>query len=148
MFYNNNDMRILAVDPGSKHIGVALSDSTGTIASSLKVFDHISRVADAAAVVQLAKMNQAVLIVIGQALDMEGKPNFEGRRSERFARVVKDLTNLPVVLWDESFSTKDARAARIKMGVSRRKRSGHLDSLAAVIILQSYIDAEHEKKEK
>jgi putative Holliday junction resolvase len=141
-------MRILAVDPGSKDIGVALSDPSGTIASSLKVIEHVSRVVDAAAIVELARSNQAALIVIGQSLDLDGKPTFEGRRSERFAQALKGLTNLPVVLWDESFSTADARAARIKMGVSRRKRSGHLDSLAAVIILQSYIEAGYEKKEK
>jgi putative Holliday junction resolvase len=141
-------MRILAVDPGSKHIGIALSDPSGTIASSLKVIDHISRLVDATAIVELAELNQAALILIGQSLDMDGKPTFEGRRSERFAEALKELTNLPVVLWDESFSTIDARSARLEMGVSRRKRSGHLDNLAAVIILQSYIEAGYEKKEK
>jgi putative Holliday junction resolvase len=137
-------MRILAVDPGSKRIGVALSDPSGSIATSLKVLDHTSRLVDAAAIVELAQSTQAALIVIGQSLDMDGKPTFEGRRSERFAGALKELTNLPVVLWDEAFSTFDARAARLQMGVSRRKRSGHLDSLAAVIILQSYLEAKHE----
>jgi putative Holliday junction resolvase len=50
-------------------------------------------------------------------------------------------TQIPVILWDESFSTQDARATRIELGVSRKKRAGHMDELAAVIILRSYLDA-------
>src|SRR5664280_437387 len=132
-------MRILAVDPGSKHIGVALSDPSGTIASPLAVLSHISRIVDAATVVELAHSNQVGLFVIGQSLDEDGIPTFEGRRASRFAETLKLQTGLPVVLWDEAFTTRDARSTRIQMGVSRRDRSGHLDSLAAVILLQSFI---------
>ena len=57
------------------------------------------------------------------------------------AEAIRLQTNLQVVLWDESGSTMEAREARFEMGVSRRRRSGHLDKLAAVIILQSYLDA-------
>ena len=74
-------------------------------------------------------------------IDENGKPNFEGRRSARFAKVLRTQTNLPVKLWDESYSTQYARQARIQMGVSRKKRSGHLDDIAATVILQSYLDA-------
>jgi len=141
-------MRILAVDPGSKHIGLALSDPSGTIASSLTVINHISRSLDAATVVDLAHSNQVGLIVIGQSLDEGGTPTFEGRRAERFAEALKMRTSLPVVFWDEAFTTLDARAARIQMGVSRRDRSGHLDSLAAVVLLQSYLDGHIEEKDE
>jgi putative Holliday junction resolvase len=57
-----------------------------------------------------------------------------------------EQTNLPVELWDESYSTQKARTARIQMGVSRKKRAGHLDQLAATIILQSYLDAQTSQK--
>jgi len=134
-------MKILAIDPGSKRIGVAISDPTGTIANPLTVLNHIARRLDAAAVAELAKTNGASHIVIGQSLDDDGHPTFEGRRAVRFAEALKTQTDLPIVFWDESFSTQDARAARIAMGVSRKNRLGHLDDVAATVLLQSYLDA-------
>jgi putative Holliday junction resolvase len=141
-------MRILAVDPGSKHYGLALSDPSGTIARPLAVLNHLSRLVDAAGVAELAMSNQVGLILIGQTLDDDGRPSYEGRRAGRFAESLKTQTGLPVVLWDEAFTTKDARIARLEMGVTRRNRSGHLDNLAAVILLQSYIDAHREYKDE
>jgi putative holliday junction resolvase len=133
-------MRILAVDPGEKRLGIAISDPSGTIANPLTVLAHVSRLLDAATIARLALDNQAGLIVIGQALDEEGQPTPEGRRAERLAEAVQGQTDLPVVLWDESGSTLSARSARLAMGVSRRKRGGHLDDIAATVILQSYLD--------
>ena len=135
------NLRILAVDHGEKRIGLALSDPTGTIASPLTVIKHISRLMDAAQVANVAMENGAGLIVIGQSFDEEGHPNLAGRRAARFAEALKEQTQTPIVLWDESFSTQDARAARIELGVSRKKRSGHHDAFAAVMILQSYIES-------
>ena len=134
-------MRILAVDPGSKRFGLALSDPTGTIANPLTVLPHVARLVDAAAVAELASSHEAGLIVIGQSFDDDGSPSFEGRRSARFAEALKTQTTIPVILWEESFTTQDARSARIRMGVSRKNRSGHLDELAATVLLQSYLDA-------
>jgi len=133
-------MRILAVDHGEKRIGLAISDSTGTIANPLRVIVHISRVLDAAQVAEAAVQNQAELIVIGQSFAEDGRPNLAGRRAARFADTLKTQTSIPIVMWDESLSTQSARAARVEMGLPRRKRSGHLDELAATIILQSYLD--------
>jgi putative Holliday junction resolvase len=138
-------MRILAVDPGSKRIGLAISDQTGTIANPLAVLNHVARLVDAAAVADLAKANEAALIVVGQSLDEKGLPTFQGRQAGRFAEALKTQTSLPVVFWDESFTTQEARAARIAMGVPRRNRQGHLDSLAAAVLLQSYLDAHLQK---
>lgn len=134
-------MRILAVDHGEKHIGLAISDPTATIASPLTVIQHVSRLIDAAQVASAASESGAGMIVIGQSFDEEGRPNLAGRRAARFAEALKEQTQIPVVLWDESFSTQDARAARIEMGVSRKKRAGHMDELAAVMILRSYLEA-------
>jgi len=141
-------MRILAVDHGEKRIGLALSDPTGTIASPLSVIKHVSRLLDAAQVANLANDNEAGLIVIGQSFDEEGNPNLAGRRAAKFAEALKEQTNIPVELFDESFSTQDARATRIEMGVSRKKRSGHMDELAAVMILRSYIEAQKTETRK
>src|SRR5215510_669229 len=118
-------MRILAVDHGEKRIGLALSDSTGTIARPLTVIKHESRLVDAAQVANLATENEVGLIVIGQSFDEEGQPNLAGRRAAKFAETLKEQTQIPIVLWDESFSTQDARATRIQIGVSRKNRAGH-----------------------
>ena len=141
-------MRILAVDPGEKRLGIAISDPSGTIANPLTVLKHISRPLDAAAIAQLANENQAGLIVIGQSLDEDGLPTPEGRRAGRLAEAVQGQTDLPIVLWDESGSTKEARSARLAMGASRRKRGGHLDDLAATYILQTYLEALSEQPDR
>ena len=138
-------MRILAVDHGEKRIGLALSDPSAAIASPLGVIKHVSRLLDAAQVANIAAENEAGLIVIGQSFDEEGLPNLAGRRAARFAEALKEQTQISIVLWDESFSTQDARATRIEMGVSRKKRSGHMDELAAVMILRSYLESNQNK---
>lgn len=134
-------MRILAVDHGEKRIGLALSDETATIASPLKIIEHVSRAIDAAQVADIAAQNDVKLIIVGQSFDDDGNPNPAGRRAGRFADELKNQTNILIEMWDESFSTQEARAARIQLGVSRKKRSGHQDVFAAVVILQSYLEA-------
>ncbi len=133
-------MRILAIDPGEKNIGIAISDPTGSIANPLTIIKHISRPIDAATIAQLALENRAKLIIVGQALGQEGESTPQSRRSARLAAAIKTQTNLPVELWDESGSTQAARKARQAMGVPQRKRKGHLDDLAATYILQTYLD--------
>jgi putative Holliday junction resolvase len=139
-------MRILAVDHGEKRIGLALSDPTRTLASPLTVIKHVSRLMDAAQVANLAAENEAGLIIVGQSFNEDGEPNLAGRRAAKFAEALKEQTNIPVELFDESFSTQEARAAVIELGFSRKKRAGHHDSLAAVMILKSYIEA-HRKSQ-
>lgn len=136
-------MRILAIDHGEKRIGIALSDPTATIASPLKVIQHVSRIVDAAQVAEIAAQNKVDLIVVGQSFDEEGNPNPAGRRAGRFADELRGQTDIPIEMWDESHSTQIARAARIELGVSRKKRAGHQDEFAAVVILQSYLESRH-----
>lgn len=134
-------MRILAIDPGDKNIGVALSDPTGVIASPLTVLKHFSRPIDVARIAELAVENQAGLIIVGQSLNADGLPSPQGKKAARLAAAIRDQTILPVKLWDESFSTQSAREALIAMNVPKKKRRGHLDNLAATVILQSYLDS-------
>jgi putative Holliday junction resolvase len=134
-------MRILAIDPGEKHLGIAISDPTGTIANPLAVLKHISRPLDAATIAQLAIEQDAGCIVVGQAVDEDDQPTRQSRRAVRLAEAIRAQTNIPVALWDETGSTQAAQLARLEMGVSRRKRRGHMDDLAATYILQTYLDA-------
>ena len=125
-------MKILGVDHGEKRIGLAITDVTGTIAGPLTTIKHVSRAIE----------HDAELIVVGQSFDEEGAPNLAGRRAARFAEALMTQSEIPVKMWDESLSTQDARMARIELGASRKKRSGHLDELAAAVILQSYLDVQ------
>lgn len=135
-------MRILAVDPGEKRIGLAVSDESGTIANPLMVIKHVARNIDAARVAQVAAEQRAGRIIIGQSFDEDGNPNLAGRHAAKFAEALRAQTDIPVEMWDESFTTRDARAARLAMGVSRRKRAGHMDELAATVLLQDYLDSQ------
>ena len=85
------------------------------------------------------------MIVIGKSLDDDGSPTPASRRADRLAEAIRQQCDLPLHTWDESFSTQDARQARIEMGTSRQKRRGHLDDLAATVILQSYLDSRSSK---
>jgi putative Holliday junction resolvase len=82
-----------------------------------------------------------VRIIVGWALDDDGSTTPQASSPVRLAEVLRLQTALPVEMWDESGSTQAARSARLQMGVSRRKRSGHLDEVAAAMILQTYLDA-------
>ncbi len=82
-------MRILAVDPGEKRLGIAISDPSGTIANPLTVLKHVSRPVDAASIAQLAEENQAGRIVVGQALDTENLPTLQSRRAAHLAEAIR-----------------------------------------------------------
>ncbi len=139
-------MRILAVDPGEKRIGLAISDPTHTIANPLTILTHKSRKADAAAILNLATENNAALIIIGQALNADNKSTYQSKRAERLAGEIRSISDIDVALWDESGSTQAVRDAQIFMGVSRRKRKSHVDDIAAAFILQTFLDSEEIEK--
>ena len=138
-------MRILAVDPGEKRIGLAISDPTGTIANPLSVLNHISRLVDAAQISALAGEHGAKRILVGITTDEDGQLTSQGRSAARLAASIQAQTPLPVELWDEGGSTQAARQASIALGVSapkrRRQSHGHLDEMAATYILQTYLDS-------
>jgi putative Holliday junction resolvase len=133
-------LRILGIDPGEKNIGIAISDISATLARPLMVMPHSSRKGDAQRIVELAEKEKVTKIVVGQATDVDGKPNFSGRKAARLAAEIRSSSSIPVELWDESFSTQQAVKSKIKFGSSRKNRRGHLDETAAAVILQSYLD--------
>jgi putative Holliday junction resolvase len=133
--------RILGVDPGDKRIGIAISDPTQTIASPYTVLEHTSRVGDARAILAIGEENQIGLVLIGQALNWDGDISPQGEKAARLAKEIQSLGNIPVKLWDEYGSTSIARNSRQLMNLPRKKRQGHHDHIAAVVILQSYLDS-------
>ena len=135
-------MRILAVDPGTVRIGLALSDPSGTLAKPLHILKHEARQKDAERIAEIAAQNEVGMIIMGLATDPENRPNPQGRKAKRLAAAIREASGLKVELWDESFSSQEAEADLI---AAKGKASGtEVDDLAAARILQSYLDARQE----
>lgn len=136
-------MRILALDLGDRRIGVALSDSTGTLARPLEIFRRTSRAADFAHIAALVTKHAVSTVVIGLPLNMDGS---EGPRSawvRDYSAALTEALEVPVVLWDERLSTVEATDILHQQG--RRADKAVVDAFAAAVILQSYL--EHLKAE-
>lgn len=133
-------MRFLGVDRGDVRIGVAVSDDTGLIANPVCVIKHVSLAANAAELIRLAESMKTETIVIGLAMDGENLPSPSGRKSIRLGEEIIRQSGLKVEYVDEYGSTQLARETALEMGLKRSKRGGHRDDVAAVIILQSYLD--------
>lgn len=134
-------MRIMALDIGTKRIGVAVSDETRTIAQGR---DTIERVSDAKAVsliCDLAKAENVVEIVAGLPVNMDGSEGQSAVSCREFAEKIKKACGLPVKMWDERMTTMEAEGLMVSADVSRGKRKKVIDKMAAVIILQSYLDS-------
>jgi putative Holliday junction resolvase len=131
---------ILAVDPGEKNIGIAISDSEAKLARPLQVIKHLSLRLDIAQIVALAEENSVQQIIIGFPTGGEGELIRQSRHSLRMAEEVKVQTTISVLTWNEDESTQQARQNLLQMRIGREKRGGHQDALAAAVILQAYLD--------
>lgn len=128
--------RILAVDPGERRVGLAVSDPLGITAQGLPTFDR--KQGDVFAHLrELASRYQLVRVVVGRPLSLSGRESESTRRAAEFARAIEDALALPVEMWDERLSS--AEAERVLAGTRHKK--GTVDRVAAVLILQGYLDA-------
>ena len=131
--------RILALDPGSKRIGVALSDELGWIAQPLETYERRSVEADVAHIQQLVRKHEVGRVVMGLPLQLDGRM---GRQAEGVQRLIETLQrnlHVPVIAWDERLTTKSAEQMLIEADVSRKKRKRTVDRVAAALLLQSYL---------
>lgn len=134
-------MRYLGLDLGSRTLGVAISDKTGLIASSLKVIRHeeeYDRLIDDVKTLVLDLGVEA--IVLGFPKNMNNTIGPKAELSLEFKEKLEKVLDIPVYLQDERLSTKSALDTLIKGDVSRKNRKKVVDSLAATIILQTYLD--------
>jgi putative Holliday junction resolvase len=133
--------RILALDPGTKRIGVALSDEMGWIAQPLETFERRSEEADVAHIRQLVERHAVRQVVMGMPLRLDGRAGPEAERIKQFIEKLEAALPVPVVAWDERLTTRSAEDLLIEANVSRRKRKGTVDRVAAAILLQSYLES-------
>lgn len=135
-------MRAIGLDVGSKTIGIAVADPSGTIASARTVLARRGHVADAAAIVALARDEQAGAIVVGLPLELDGTVGHRARLVKAFIAVLAPaLQDIPVHTWDERFSTAAAERTLLEADVSRARRRRAVDALAAQFILQGWLEA-------
>ena len=134
-------MRYLGLDLGSRTLGVAVSDKTGLIASSLKVIRHEEEydrlINDVKNLVLELKIDA---IVLGFPKNMNNTIGPKGELSLEFKEKLEKILDIPIYLQDERLSTKSALDTLIQGDVSRKNRKKIVDSLAATIILQTYLD--------
>jgi putative holliday junction resolvase len=133
--------RVLAVDLGTRRIGVALSDPTRTVAAPLDTVIHKERRKDLAAIAALARSHEVGRIVVGWPRNMDGSVGPAARQAEAFAAALRRLVSVPVDLWDERLSTAAAERALLDSDVKRERRRAVRDRIAAALILQAYLAA-------
>jgi putative Holliday junction resolvase len=134
-------MRILALDPGTKRIGVAVSDETKTIAQPLEWIPAEPFADFLARLKQLLIEKEIDLVLIGLPRNMDGTLGPAAQKAEAFAAAVRAAITVPIKMRDERLTSLQANKILIQGGVRRDKRKEKVDKMAAALLLQSYLDA-------
>jgi putative Holliday junction resolvase len=133
--------RTLALDVGSKTIGIAVSDPMGIIAQPVETWSRVGRRRDVEHVAEVARTREVEQIVVGLPIRTDGGEGPEALEARRIAEALSGvLEGVPISLQDERFTTAQARRSLIQADVRRSKRKQVIDQVAAVLILQSWLD--------
>ena len=133
-------MRVLAIDPGTVRIGLALSDPSGTIAQPLTVLRRRSEAEDLQALTELVRQHDVEQIVVGLPRTMGGRLESAAQDAQTFGDRVGRATGRPVAYWDERLTTVAAERYLIEQRKRRSKRRQEVDRMAATLMLQGYLD--------
>jgi putative Holliday junction resolvase len=133
-------IRILALDVGEKRIGLAVSDPLGITAQGLGVLSRQNRETDQARLLEVAREYQVQEILVGLPRHLDGRPGQQADAILELARTLGDALGVPVTTWDERLTTVEAERVLIQADLSRRRRRRVVDQVAAVLILQSYLE--------
>ena len=135
--------KIMGLDLGSRTCGIALSDSLGMIASAVTTvrFDEDDYESALAQILPYIDENKVEKVVLGLPKHMNGDEGIRAGISRQFKGMLEEARKVTVILWDERLSTVSAQKSMIASNMNRRKRRQMVDSMAAVIILQGYLDA-------
>jgi putative holliday junction resolvase len=136
-------MRILGLDVGTKTIGIAISDEMGWTAQGLETitFQDQPTKKSYARLREIIEQYNVEKVIVGLPKNMNGTIGERGEACKEFAEKIKAKYQLPVQLWDERLSTVSAERMLISADVSRKKRKKVIDKMAAVVILQNYLDS-------
>lgn len=138
-------MRIMGLDVGSKTVGVAISDALGWTAQGIETIkiDEAAGEFGIERINQLVKEHNITEFVVGYPKNMNNTIGPRGEASESYKKLLEDTFGLPVKLWDERMTTMAAERMLIEADVSRKKRKQVIDKMAAVMILQGYLDSKN-----
>jgi putative Holliday junction resolvase len=131
----------MALDVGDKTIGVAISDSLLLTAQPRPTLRRKDIRADIEALRLLAQANEVDKIVVGQPLHMSGHESPQSIKIARFAEQLHTVLDVPIVFWDERLTSFAAEQHLEELGLNWRQRRQHVDKIAAMIILQNYLDS-------
>ena len=134
------DGRIMGLDVGDKTIGVAVSDLMGLTAQGVKTIKRVGKKKDIEALKEIIKERQVNKIVSGLPKNMNGTLGPQGEKVIKFCELLEEETGIKIEYWDERVSTVAAERTLIQGNVRRENRKGVIDMVAAVIILQGYLD--------
>jgi len=134
-------MRTLALDVGTKTIGVAVSDELGITANGITTIQRKGLKYDLSELRTLIDEYKPGEIVVGVPYQMDGSVSERGDQILKFSKKVGEAFSLPIIHWDESFSTVNAEKKLIQADLSRKKRKKVIDKMAAVFILQEYLES-------
>ena len=134
------DGRIMGLDVGDKTIGVAVSDLMGLTAQGAKTIKRVGKKKDIEALKEIIKERQVNKIVSGLPKNMNGTLGPQGEKVIKFCELLEEETGIKIEYWDERLSTVAAERTLIQGNVRRENRKGVIDMVAAVIILQGYLD--------
>jgi putative Holliday junction resolvase len=133
--------RLLGIDFGSVRIGLAVSDSERRIASPFGTYSRRDQERDAEHFRQLVETEEICQIVVGLPVHLDGREGVKAREARTFGAWLKEITGLPLVYWDERFTTVEAESHLRAAGLTQKRRKARRDRVAAQILLQSYLDA-------
>jgi putative Holliday junction resolvase len=136
--------RTCGLDLGRARVGVAVSDELGLYAHPRRTLDGRDRGALVRKLANLAKEEEIERFVVGLPLDMKGGEGEASRKAREVARAIAEGTGIDVELWDERLTTTQARRALEASDVRGKKAKAAIDAAAAVVILQSWLDAHRE----
>ncbi len=133
--------RLLGVDYGSVRIGLAISDPERRLASPLAVYERRGREKDADYFRSLVSEEEVAAFVVGLPVHLDGREGQKAAEARAFGAWLAETTGLPVMFWDERFSTVEAESALWQAGLTHKKRKARRDRVAAQLLLQAYLDA-------
>ncbi|MFX3674466.1 MAG: Holliday junction resolvase RuvX [Paenisporosarcina sp.] len=136
-------MRIMGLDVGTKTVGVAISDAFGWTAQGIETIkiDESNEQFGIDRIDELVKSHEVSTFVVGYPKNMNNSIGPRAEASEKYADLLRTTFNKPVFLWDERLTTAAAERMLIQADVSRKKRKQVIDKMAAVMILQGYLDS-------
>jgi putative Holliday junction resolvase len=131
----------MALDVGDKTIGIAISDALLMTAQARPTLRRKDLKTDIETLRRLVEENEVSEIVIGQPLHMDGRQSAQSEKVARFAEKLHEILDLPIVFWDERLTSFAAEQHLEEMGLNWRERRKHVDKIAAMIILQNYLES-------